>query len=150
MDAFHNAPREKLLYLTCIYKNTDRKHLPDYLATVDVDPQSSTYCQVHLQQYERFITIAPNIRYCYKALVLRTMNTTYFLTESQGLFSFETFLVDTVFTCPILEPLVPLFCLSGDHCTQNERFITIAVYSGLLLKSVHIAGSDLLCFLKPE
>ena len=27
------------------------------------------------------------------------------------------------------------------NCAQNERFITIAAYSGLLLQSVHIAGS---------
>ena len=26
------------------------------------------------------------------------------------------------------------------HCAQNERFITIRAYLGLLLQSVHIAG----------
>lgn len=33
------------MYLPCIYRNTDTLK-PDYLATVDVDPKSSTYCQV--------------------------------------------------------------------------------------------------------
>ena len=30
----------------------------------------------------------------------------------------------------------------GIHRAQNERFITIAAYSGLLLQSVHIAGGE--------
>src|ERR1700733_11938627 len=37
--------REKLLYTVCIYEGTDIKE-PDYLATIDVDPQSKTYSQV--------------------------------------------------------------------------------------------------------
>ena len=33
------GPREKLLYIPCIYRNTGTKK-PDYLATVDCDPES--------------------------------------------------------------------------------------------------------------
>lgn len=39
------AEREKLLYTVCIYQGTEIKE-PDYLATIDVDPQSKTYSQV--------------------------------------------------------------------------------------------------------
>jgi len=41
-----NGPREKLIYVTAIVVNTPNDNRPDYLATVDVDPTSSTYCQV--------------------------------------------------------------------------------------------------------
>eukprot|EP00775_Hariotina_reticulata_P012725 gene12725-12855_t len=44
LDAFHNGTREKLIYVPCIIP--DQKSRPDYLATVDVDPESSTYSQV--------------------------------------------------------------------------------------------------------
>lgn len=40
-----NGPREKLLYLPCIYANTGTEK-PDYLATVDADPASPTYSKV--------------------------------------------------------------------------------------------------------
>ena len=43
------GPREKLVYLPCIYTSTGIKK-PDYVATVDVDPQSSDYGKVHLFQ----------------------------------------------------------------------------------------------------
>ncbi|NXM91846.1 SBP1 oxidase, partial [Oenanthe oenanthe] len=39
------GPREQLLYLPCIYRNTG-SGIPDFLATVDVDPKSPQYCQV--------------------------------------------------------------------------------------------------------
>ncbi|XP_022105572.1 selenium-binding protein 1-like [Acanthaster planci] len=39
------GPKEEIVYLPCIYRNTEVKK-PDYLATVDVDPRSSTYCKV--------------------------------------------------------------------------------------------------------
>ena len=39
------GPLEKIVYLPCVYRNTDIEK-PDYLATVDVDPKSTTYCQV--------------------------------------------------------------------------------------------------------
>ncbi len=39
------APREKLLYTIAIYTGTGIQK-PDYLATMDVDPESPTYSQV--------------------------------------------------------------------------------------------------------
>uniref|UniRef100_H3CB86 Methanethiol oxidase n=1 Tax=Tetraodon nigroviridis TaxID=99883 RepID=H3CB86_TETNG len=39
------GPREKIVYLPCIYRNTGTLK-PDYLATVDVEPTSPTYCKV--------------------------------------------------------------------------------------------------------
>ena len=39
------GPREKLLYIPCIYRETDTKK-PDYLATVDCDPASADYSKV--------------------------------------------------------------------------------------------------------
>ncbi|XP_064387810.1 methanethiol oxidase-like [Halichondria panicea] len=39
------GPREKLLYIPCIYRGTEQNK-PDYLATVDCDPDSPTYRQV--------------------------------------------------------------------------------------------------------
>ncbi|XP_062394305.1 methanethiol oxidase [Sardina pilchardus] len=39
------GPREKIVYLPCIYRNTDILK-PDYLATVDVDPKSPHFCKV--------------------------------------------------------------------------------------------------------
>ncbi|CAB1334712.1 unnamed protein product [Coregonus sp. 'balchen'] len=44
LDAM-KGPREEIVYLPCIYRNTDIQK-PDYLATVDVDPKSPTYSQV--------------------------------------------------------------------------------------------------------
>ncbi|XP_063172835.1 methanethiol oxidase-like [Candoia aspera] len=44
LDAMR-GPREKLIYVTCILTGTGTK-MPDYLSTVDVDPESPTYCQV--------------------------------------------------------------------------------------------------------
>lgn len=46
MDAFHNGPREKLIYVTCIRNNILNSDKPDYLGTVDVDPESATYSSV--------------------------------------------------------------------------------------------------------
>jgi methanethiol oxidase len=43
LDAFKNGPKEAILYVTCPRRKSDK---PDYLATVDVDPASTTYCQV--------------------------------------------------------------------------------------------------------
>lgn len=42
---FPLGPREKLIYVPCILTGTGVQK-PDYLATVDVDPESSNYCQV--------------------------------------------------------------------------------------------------------
>ncbi|KAI0489414.1 hypothetical protein KFK09_029256 [Dendrobium nobile] len=41
------GPPEALIYVTCVYNGTEHeKGKPDYLATVDVDPNSPTYSQV--------------------------------------------------------------------------------------------------------
>jgi len=42
-DAMANGPRERALFVTCVRPDA---LTPDYLATVDVDPQSRTYGQV--------------------------------------------------------------------------------------------------------
>ncbi|XP_032090148.1 methanethiol oxidase-like [Thamnophis elegans] len=39
------GPPEKLMYVLCVLTRTGTQ-MPDYLATVDVDPKSPTYCQV--------------------------------------------------------------------------------------------------------
>lgn len=45
LDAMQNGPREKILYVCCVQPDqTEGKS--DLLATVDVDPESPTYCQV--------------------------------------------------------------------------------------------------------
>uniref|UniRef100_A0A7N6AZW1 Methanethiol oxidase n=1 Tax=Anabas testudineus TaxID=64144 RepID=A0A7N6AZW1_ANATE len=44
LDAM-KGPREEIIYLPCIYRNTGTLK-PDYLATVDVDPRSPSFCQV--------------------------------------------------------------------------------------------------------
>lgn len=41
------GPQEKLLYIPCIYRNTESKK-PDYLATVDCDPESAEYGKVRV------------------------------------------------------------------------------------------------------
>ncbi|CAK1586309.1 unnamed protein product [Parnassius mnemosyne] len=48
LDAFRNGPREKLLYVVCVQPNLSKQ---DYLATVDVDPDSPTYSQVIHRTY---------------------------------------------------------------------------------------------------
>ncbi|XP_055596087.1 methanethiol oxidase-like [Uranotaenia lowii] len=45
LDAVRDGPREKLLYVVTVQPDLDEPH-GDYLSTVDVDPESSTYCQV--------------------------------------------------------------------------------------------------------
>uniref|UniRef100_A0A8C5SJF8 Methanethiol oxidase n=1 Tax=Laticauda laticaudata TaxID=8630 RepID=A0A8C5SJF8_LATLA len=40
-----NGPRERLIYVPCILTGTGTQK-PDYLATVDVDPESPDYCKV--------------------------------------------------------------------------------------------------------
>ncbi|XP_058797190.1 methanethiol oxidase [Phymastichus coffea] len=42
-DATLHGPREKILYVNCIHTHPNK---PDALATVDVDPDSPTYCQI--------------------------------------------------------------------------------------------------------
>ena len=43
IDAFRYATREKLVYIPCIVPSKER---PDYLSTIDIDPESDTYGQV--------------------------------------------------------------------------------------------------------
>ncbi|KAG2442933.1 hypothetical protein HXX76_003009 [Chlamydomonas incerta] len=43
LDAYKNGAREKLLYVPCVVPDHSR---PDYIATIDVDPESATYQQV--------------------------------------------------------------------------------------------------------
>ena len=47
MDAVRHGPQEKIVYVPCTYTNTPIKQ-PDYLATIDTDPESPTYSQVSL------------------------------------------------------------------------------------------------------
>lgn len=46
LDAYKNGKREKLLYTICIQPNSETNSKPDYLAIIDVDPDSTTYSQV--------------------------------------------------------------------------------------------------------
>lgn len=45
MAAYLHGPREKLLYVVTVQPDLTESH-GDYLSTVDVDPESSTYSQV--------------------------------------------------------------------------------------------------------
>ncbi|KAI4372801.1 hypothetical protein MLD38_010988 [Melastoma candidum] len=45
LDAMRSGPRESLLYVTCVYSGTGVDK-PDYLSTVDVDPNSPTYSTI--------------------------------------------------------------------------------------------------------
>lgn len=45
------------MYLPCIYRNTNTIK-PDYLATVDVDPKSSTYCKVEVRTHNLLLTVS--------------------------------------------------------------------------------------------
>lgn len=46
LDAFINGKRETILYTICVQPNASTKNKSDYLATVDVNPNSPTYSQV--------------------------------------------------------------------------------------------------------
>lgn len=52
LDAMKAGPKEKLLYTVTVQPNLDAPH-GDYLATVDVDPESPTYCQVRIDSFEK-------------------------------------------------------------------------------------------------
>ncbi|XP_072382430.1 methanethiol oxidase [Diabrotica undecimpunctata] len=45
LDAMKTGPKEKLMYVVCINPN-EGEDKTDLLATVDVDPESPTYCQI--------------------------------------------------------------------------------------------------------
>ncbi|CRK94772.1 CLUMA_CG008266, isoform A [Clunio marinus] len=48
--AMKNGPREKILYVVTVQPNANDEN-GDYLSTVDVDPQSETFCQVIHRAY---------------------------------------------------------------------------------------------------
>jgi selenium-binding protein 1 len=50
MWAFQNGPREKILYVATVQPNLEEES-GDYLAVVDVDPESETYCTVVHRAY---------------------------------------------------------------------------------------------------
>ena len=45
LEAMRNGPREGLLYVTCLYVGSDPDR-PEFVATIDVDRESSTYQQI--------------------------------------------------------------------------------------------------------
>ena len=50
-EAFYLGKKEKILYIPCIIPDKDR---PDYLSTVDVDPESPTYQKVSDKNFLNF------------------------------------------------------------------------------------------------
>lgn len=53
-----HGPREKLLYIPAIVPDHSR---PDYIVTVDVNPESETYLQVRYRQFpEVWATFLPS------------------------------------------------------------------------------------------
>jgi selenium-binding protein 1 len=46
MEAFRSRTREKLIYVPCIPTGENAENREGYLATVDVDPQSPTFCKI--------------------------------------------------------------------------------------------------------
>ncbi|XP_067001027.2 methanethiol oxidase [Anabrus simplex] len=46
LDAMRKGPRERIVYITCIQPDPENSKKPDYLVTVDVDPESADYCKV--------------------------------------------------------------------------------------------------------
>lgn len=52
LDAMKNGPREKLLYIVAVQPDLEQSD-GDYLATVDVDPTSSTYSKVIHRTYTK-------------------------------------------------------------------------------------------------
>lgn len=60
-DAFRNGPKEKLAYIPAVQPREDK---PDYLMTVDLDPESSTYSQVCLAMTS-LLAAASTTLHCY-------------------------------------------------------------------------------------
>lgn len=48
LDAYANGKRETILYTICIQPNPQTNKTSDYLATIDVDPDSPTYSKVNM------------------------------------------------------------------------------------------------------
>ena len=52
MDAFTKSKPEKLLYIPCIIASRDS---PDYLATIDIDPESKDFGKVIHRLYVPYV-----------------------------------------------------------------------------------------------
>lgn len=50
-----SGPREKIIYIICVQPKPEETGKSDYLATVDVDPESPTYCQVIHRLHTNFV-----------------------------------------------------------------------------------------------
>lgn len=62
-----SGPREKLLYIPCIQPDPEGTQKPDYLATVDVDPDSQTFGQVsdlYFYFFTKYECVAYGILFC--------------------------------------------------------------------------------------
>ncbi|XP_054707119.1 methanethiol oxidase-like [Uloborus diversus] len=46
LEAMKNGPREKLAYVTCVSAKWKSTNQPDFLATVDLDPESETFSKI--------------------------------------------------------------------------------------------------------
>ncbi|XP_071034723.1 methanethiol oxidase [Parasteatoda tepidariorum] len=46
LEAFKSAEREKLAYVTCVSAKWQTTNIPDFIATVDLDPESSTFSKI--------------------------------------------------------------------------------------------------------
>lgn len=58
-----SGPREQIIYIICVQPHPEKNGKSDYLATVDVDPKSSTYGQVitmfhFLEKYKKMLSIS--------------------------------------------------------------------------------------------
>lgn len=65
--AMEEGPREKIMYVVCI--NTDDTK-PDVLSTVDIDPESPTYCQVCKFNYSLIFHSRLEICICEKKILI--------------------------------------------------------------------------------
>ncbi len=64
-DAFREGPREKLAYIPAVQPREDK---PNYLMTVDLDPDSKTYSQVRRVLATSFPRECPQICSAYRCL----------------------------------------------------------------------------------
>lgn len=58
------GPREEIVYLPCIYRNTEIQK-PDYLATVDVNPKSPNYSKVRQKEERSLCNTMYILRFCF-------------------------------------------------------------------------------------
>lgn len=57
-----SGSKEKLLYIPCIQPQPEVVKKPDYLATVDVDPDSPTCCQVSFGANKKYFSMIINYK----------------------------------------------------------------------------------------